>query len=109
MIDWLFSSRRVFDGLFKAPGNGGLHDQDLLIVRRGLSPAFYFFCQTFAREHGLIVVPDRRAKDRRRRQKACASIERRSDDRRRPNSNELEKNEFLVVRGKRSLPRLEPS
>lgn len=55
---------------------------DLMIVRRGLSPSFYFFCQVFAKEHNLVVVPDRRAHDRRRRERATPTIDRRAQDRR---------------------------
>src|SRR5437763_15807957 len=31
---------------------------DLLVVRKGLSPAYYFFCNTFEQELGLQIVLD---------------------------------------------------
>jgi hypothetical protein len=37
---------------------------DLLVVRRGMSPAFYFYCQIIAAQQGLLVVEDRRAQRR---------------------------------------------
>lgn len=37
---------------------------DLLVVRRGMSPAFHFYCQIYAAQQGLVVVEDRRAQER---------------------------------------------
>jgi hypothetical protein len=54
---------------------------DLLIVRKGLSPAYYFFCKMFAQERGLEMMLDRR----------------RAEDRRKPESN-LDKDDFCVVK-----------
>ena len=75
-------------------------EPELLIVRGGLSPAFYFFCDVFARERGLRLVPDRREKERRRHQRATASIDRRQDARRQRFSQWL-KEDFIVVRNPR--------
>jgi hypothetical protein len=77
-----------------APGEG----PDLLVVRPGMSPAFHFFCQIYANERGLKVVSDRRAKDRRRRQRAVASTDRRRNDRRQSESGI----DFWVVKGTRT-------
>lgn len=73
----------------------------LLIVKRGLSPAYYFFCGVFAKERGLEVVPDRRVNERRRWQRELPPDDRRSNDRRReswPN------NEFTVVSAPQDTP-----
>jgi hypothetical protein len=83
-------------------------EPDLLIVRRGLSPAFYFFCDVFARERGLQLVPDRRAKERRRHQRATASIDRRQHDRRQLFS-QWSKEDFIVVRDPRRSSRTSES
>lgn len=44
-------------------------DRDLLVVRKGMSLAYYFFCKMFAQERGLAMVLDRRRQSRRRRQR----------------------------------------
>jgi hypothetical protein len=81
---------------------------DLMIVRRGLSDAFYFYCHVFAKEHNLAVVPDRRVRDRRRRQRSTPTIDRRAQDRRgEPVRWPLE--EFIIVRDPRRTPRPEES
>jgi hypothetical protein len=71
--------------------------RDLLVVRKGLSPAYYFFCKMFAQERGLVMVLDRRRESRRRRQRPTASIDRRAEDRRKPEST-LDKDDFVVVK-----------
>ena len=83
-------------------------DRDLLVVRKGLSPAFYFFCKMFAQERGLEMVLDRRRDERRRRQRPTASIDRRAQERRGAESNALEKDDFCVVKGQRTSPSDEP-
>lgn len=81
---------------------------DLMIVRRGLSPSFYFFCHVFAKERGLAIVPDRRTRDRRRRQRATPTIDRRAHDRRgEPVLWPFE--DFIIVRDPRQTPRTEES
>jgi len=70
---------------------------DLMIVRTGLSPAFYFYCQVFATERRLQLVPDRRAGDRRHRQRPEASMDRRRSDRRTTGGRWL-KEDFVIVR-----------
>lgn len=81
---------------------------DLMIVRRGLSDAFYFYCHVFAKEHGLKVVPDRRASDRRRRQRATPTIDRRQLDRRGTPVN-WPTEDFIIVPDPRQTPRQTPS
>jgi hypothetical protein len=71
--------------------------RDLLIVRKGLSPAYYFFCKMFAQERGLDMVLDRRREPRRRKQRPTPTIDRRAADRRNPESN-LDKDDFCVVK-----------
>ena len=73
-------------------------NRDLLIVRKGLRPEFYFFCNMFARERGLMMVLDRRRTDRRRRQRPTASIDRRSHERRGLETNALDRDDFCIVR-----------
>ncbi|MEX2016326.1 MAG: hypothetical protein WD873_06775 [Candidatus Hydrogenedentales bacterium] len=82
-------------------------EPELLIVRPGLSSAFYFFCDVFARERGLRLVPDRRAKERRRHQRAT-SIDRRQHDRRQRFS-QWSKEDFIVVRNPRHPSRTSES
>jgi hypothetical protein len=53
------------------------------IVRRGLSPAYYFFFEIFAKQNGLKVVVDRRVDERRGRSEHVFG-DRRASDRRGP-------------------------
>lgn len=53
------------------------------IVRRGLSPAYYFFFEIFAKQNGIKVVVDRRVDDRRARLEHVFG-DRRASDRRLP-------------------------
>ncbi|HVF41246.1 MAG TPA: hypothetical protein VM939_15185 [Gemmatimonadaceae bacterium] len=69
----------------------------LMIVRRGMSPAFHFFCGVFAREHGFEVVPDRRQRDRRDRPVPTSIFDKRRSDRRVINQS-FGKQDFIVVR-----------
>lgn len=67
-MSWLTSANGVIGSIFRQREPAGIPPKpelDLMIVRRGLSPAFYFFCRVFAKEHGMLVVPDRRANERR--------------------------------------------
>ncbi len=68
-----------------------------LIVRRELSPAYYFFLQTFADTNRLAVVIDRRVGDRRR-QPRRAFAERRRVDRRGAIPLSWSQGDFIVVR-----------
>ena len=54
---------------------------NIIIVRRGFPPHFYFFCDIFARQHQATIVCDRRAMNRRLRHLRYFT-NRRSDDRR---------------------------
>lgn len=54
---------------------------EVTIVRRDLSPEYYFFFEIFARQNGLKVIVDRRVDDRRRRP-GDVPEDRRSTDRR---------------------------
>ena len=83
-------------------------EPDLMIVRGGLSPTFYFFCNVFAKERGMELVPDRRATERRRRQRATASIDRRQNDRRQ-HSSHWPHEDFIIVRDPRSASRMPES
>ena len=107
-MGWLNSASGAFRHILKSrkkgKGAGAAVTYDLMIVRRGMSPAFYFFCRLFANENGLHVVPDRRAADRRYRQRATPSIDRRRFDRRMA-ENQWVKEDFLVVRDPTKGPR----
>jgi hypothetical protein len=70
---------------------------DLMIVRRGLSPAFYFYCHVFAKEHGFAVVPDRRLRDRRRRQRSTPTIDRRNLEERRGEPVRWRHEDFIIA------------
>jgi hypothetical protein len=52
-----------------------------LIVPRGCSPEFYFFCSVFAKEHHARVVIDRRSQERRELLYDAAAERRRTDRR----------------------------
>lgn len=77
---------------------------DLMIVRRGLSDAFYFYCHVFAKEHGLKVIPDRRTHERRRWQRATPTIDRRQIDRR-AGQTKWSADDFIIVPDPRKAPR----
>lgn len=79
-----------------------------MILRRGLSSAFYFFCHVFAKEHGLAVVPDRRLNERRRWQRATPTIDRRAADRRGERAK-WPQEDFIIVPDPRQKPRTPPS
>jgi hypothetical protein len=102
-MGWLNSTGGVIRHIFRkreraipeSPTN-----PDLMILRGGLSPSFYFFCQVFAKEHGLTAVPDRRTRDRRHAQRTTPTFDRRAQERR----GELVRwplEDFIIVRDKR--------
>lgn len=106
-MGWLGSASGVLRHLFRiGPREQQLPKPkpDLMIVRRGLSDAFYFFCHVFAKEHGLKVIPDRRVHDRRRRQRATPTIDRRHVDRR-DGQMKWPAEDFIIVRDPRRTPR----
>ena len=104
-----FSVRRFVRRLFNRRKYANeAENHDLLVVRRGMSPAFYFFCSMFAKERGLAVVEDRRKKDRRRRQRPTPSTDRRTYAERRAASRQT-KEDFWVVRGTREEDVVAPS
>ncbi len=72
------------------------HAPGLMIVRGGLSPAYYFFCRVFAKEHNLEVIPDRRMNDRRRLENST-TVDRRHGERR-SGVDRLSSQDFIVVR-----------
>ena len=104
---WLSSANGVFRQIFRKRERVKPQPKpkpDLMIVRRGLSDAFYFYCHVFAKEHNLAVVPDRRLRERRRRQRATPTIDRRNIDRRgEPVKWPFE--DFIIVRDPRRTPR----
>lgn len=78
-----------------------------MIIRSGSSPSFYFFCRVFAKERNLVVLPDRRVGDRRRRQRATAAVDRRAQDRRGEPVRWLF-DDVIIVRDSRRTPTLGP-
>ena len=106
-MGWLTSASGVFRHIFRKRERVELEpkpESDLMIVRRGLSDAFYFYCHVFAKERGLTIVPDRRLRDRRRRQRATPTVDRRNLDRRgEPRRWPFE--DFIIVRDPRRPPR----
>ena len=68
-----------------------------LIVRRALSPAYYFFLQTFADANRIAVVIDRRVDDRRHQTRRTFG-ERRQADRRGAIPLSWSQGDFIVVR-----------
>lgn len=72
-----------------------VQDTVRLIVRRGLSPAYYGFLQVFAKANGFEVILDRRVGDRRRRFDRF-SKERRADDRRTQEPPTWDEGDFLL-------------
>lgn len=68
-----------------------------LVVRRGLSPDFYFFLQIFAKQRGTYMVLDRRVGDRRRLPRDIGT-ERRRNDRRGAVPSTWSEGNFVCVR-----------
>lgn len=104
-MNWFTSATGAVRNIFKEETRDRANESTpagLLIVKRGLSPAYYFFCGVFAKERGLEVVPDRRVAERRRWQRDTPPTDRRSIDRRREN---WPSNEFTVVRDPREASR----
>lgn len=104
-MTWLTSTATAVRNVFKKEeARDRAHESTpsgLLIVKRGLSPAYYFFCGVFAKERGLEVVPDRRVNERRRWQRELPPGDRRANDRRREN---WPNSEFTVVGEPRETP-----
>ncbi len=69
----------------------------MLIVRRGLSAAYYRFLTMFAVHRGLTVVLDRRVRDRRR-QPATTAQERRHLERRQAPPKTWETADYLITK-----------
>lgn len=80
---------------------------DVMIVRRGMSTAYYFFLQAFARANRIELVQDRRTEDRRG-QLHHVSGERRKNDRRGPLSATWGQGDFVVVTPPRQLQESDP-
>jgi hypothetical protein len=102
-MSWLASASGVVRHIFRIrePLEGLPQPKtDLMIVRRGLSSAFYFFCEVFAKENGLKVVPDRRVHDRRHGERSTLTFDRRHVDRR-GEPVRWRKEDFIVVRDPR--------
>lgn len=68
-----------------------------MIVRRGMSPDYYFYLQKFAMANNVELVQDRRVDDRRRWPLRVAA-ERRNNDRRAPPPTTWEKGDFVAIR-----------
>jgi hypothetical protein len=69
-----------------------------LIVRRSLSPAYYFFLQNFADANRITVTVDRRIEERRRHVRRTFG-ERRREERRGAVPLSWSEGDFIVVRG----------
>ena len=82
----------------------------LLVVRRGMSPAFHFFCEVLANQCSCVVVEDRRQGGRRHRQGETVVERRHRDERRRA---DFRAEDFWIIGGDRisvnSVPRREPN
>ena len=68
----------------------------VLIVRRALDAAYYFFIETFAKANSHEIVLDRRL-DNRRRAPGHVFQERRGNDRRQPPPRSWDQGDFVVV------------
>lgn len=85
-MGWMLTSKRVVGRLFgrsKRTEPQGEAASEVLIVRRDMSPQYYFFFEIFAKQNRLNVVVDRRV-DERRSRPGHVFAERRSSDRRGP-------------------------
>ena len=104
-MGWLSSAtgavRNIFKGDPRDRAKESAPPDGLLIVKRGLSPAYYFFSGVFAKERGLEVVPDRRVDERRRWQRETP-LDCRHLDRRRTAT--WPKEDFIVVRNPGATP-----
>ena len=77
------------------PGAGPA--SETLIVRRGLSPAYYFYLQKFAVANNVELVQDRRVDDRRH-WPLRVGAERRNNDRRSPAPATWATGDVVVIR-----------
>jgi hypothetical protein len=71
--------------------------REVLIVRRAMSPAYYFCLQKFAVANDVDLVQDRRL-DNRRRSPRRVPEERRNDDRRAPPPSTWAQGDVVVIR-----------
>ena len=71
--------------------------REVLIVRRGMSPAYYFCLEKFAVANNVDLVKDRRV-DSRRRSPLRVAAERSNDDRRAPPPATWAKGDVVVIR-----------
>ena len=72
---------------------------NVLIVRRALTPAHYFFLQAFAQSNGLRLMVDRRIHERRRETQHLFGDRRCGSDRRREAPATWHDGDFVVPRG----------
>jgi hypothetical protein len=79
--------------------------REVLIVRRGMSPAYYFCLQKFAVANEVDLVQDRRL-DTRRRSRRRVPEERRNDDRRAPPPSTWAQGDVVVIRPQASATEL---
>lgn len=82
----MLTSKRVVGRLFGRSKRTEQQDEagsEVLIVRRDMSPQYYFFFEIFAKQNRLNVVVDRRV-DERRSRPGHVFAERRASDRRGP-------------------------
>jgi len=79
----------------------------VMIVRRGMSSAYYFFLHAFARANRIELVRDRRTEDRRG-QVQHVSGEQRKNDRRGPMSTTWDEGDFVVVTPPRQPSGIDP-
>jgi len=106
-MGWLTAANGVFRHIFRKRERveqEPTSNPDLMIVRRGLSDAFYFYCHVFAKEHGFAIVPDRRVRERRHGQRATPTGNRRGFDRR-GEPLRWPSEDFIIVRDPRLAPR----
>ena len=68
--------------------------ENIMIVPKGLSPYFYFFCEVFAGQHHATLVCDRRVCDRRV-GRGRYFVNRRSGNRRGPEPSSWRAGDFI--------------
>ena len=101
LLHRLFRPRRRPDPRFSAV-------REVLIVRRGMSPEYYFYLQKFAAANNVELIQDRRLDDRRHRALGIEE-DRRSDDRRTPPPATWSRGDVIVIRPPDAQADLSPS
>jgi len=96
-MGWWSVVKRLFQSPKQAPTDGVT---ETIIVGRGLSSAYYFFIEIFAKQNSVNLLLDRRVAERRRLPRDIVA-ERRVTDRRGPMPTTWSQEDFVSISGPR--------